>query len=180
MRRYALTQHEFLLVPGGLSYRKNAPLIAAAWTLIRNRIPNLQLVVFGQSDPFWKGRLEAIDNSVRILGYLDDDEIRALFGAAAAVWFPSRYEGFGIPVLESMACGTPVVASNASALPEVAGDAAVLVSPMDPEGHAEAIVELCVKPSKHEEYVQRGFRHATKFRANTVVKQFGDLIHELS
>ena len=76
---------------------------------------------------------------MRLLGFVDDAALHALYAHAAVVWFPSRYEGFGLPVLEAMAAGTPVVASDASSLPEIAGQAALLVSPDRAEAHVAAI-----------------------------------------
>src|ERR1039458_1206409 len=180
MRRHALRRGEFLLIPGGLCYRKNAPLIINAWPLIREKIPDLQLVVFGQSEPGWKEKLEAIDSSVKVLGYRADNEIRVLYGAALAVWFPSRYEGFGIPVLEAMACGTPVVASKTTAVPEVAGQAAILMQPHDACGHAEAILELCSKASLHNDYARRGLQRAAEFRADRVATKFEEMVRSIA
>ena len=89
--------------------------------------------------------------------------MRALYHAAAVVWFPSRYEGFGLPVLEAMACGAPVVASNAAALPEVAGDAALLLSPDDRGGHIEAVRAMATGGGLAARYRARGPERARKF-----------------
>jgi glycosyltransferase involved in cell wall biosynthesis len=179
LRKRSLNR-EFVFVPGGLWYRKNAPLIVAAWPLIKAKLPDTQLVVGGTSDPLWIEKLQAVDRSASALGYLDDEELRALYGAARAVWFPSRYEGFGIPVVEAMACGVPVVASHAAAVPEVAGQAAVLLSPDDAGSHAEAIVSLCSSASLREDYAGRGRARAEEFRRDRVVGKFGALLRSIA
>ena len=79
------------------------------------------------------------------------------------VWFPSRYEGFGLPVIEAMACGTPVVASNASSLPEIAGEAALLVPPDDVEAHLQAICAVLTDSTLHADLAQRGRIRARGF-----------------
>ena len=98
-----------------------------------------------------------------MLGFVPDEGLRALYGAARVVWFPSRYEGFGLPVVEAMACGTPVVTSRASSLPEIAGDAALLAPPDSAQAHVEAIDALLCDGSLHAELVRRGQARACEF-----------------
>ena len=80
-----------------------------------------------------------MEDAVRFPGFIDDDDLPAVYQGAELVVFPSLYEGFGLPLLEAMACGVPVVASNTSALPEVAGGAAMLVDPLDVDALARAV-----------------------------------------
>jgi len=86
-----------------------------------------------------------------------------LLSDAAAFLFPSEYEGFGLPVLEAMACGSPVITTNVSSLPEVGGDAAIYVSPKNPEQLAVEIVRLLNSESLRNEYIQKGFEQVKKF-----------------
>lgn len=101
---------------------------------------------------------------VRVLGHVDGDELRALYSAAAVFVFPSLYEGFGLPVLEAMACGLPVVASDRTALPEVVGDAGVLADPEEPEAFAGAVLELLEDGERRAELRERGLERAGGFR----------------
>jgi len=96
-------------------------------------------------------------------GVVDDDRLIELYRQAAAFVFPSRYEGFGLPVLEAMACGCPVISSNASSLPEVTGDAALLVEPSDVEGVARALVRVLSDSDLAHDLRARGPARAAQF-----------------
>ena len=131
----------YVLFVGAIQPRKD-PLTAVR--ALRHLDPDLHLVMAGPHKlAVADVRREAADaglaDRVHLLGYVDDDELASLYRGAACLVMPSRYEGFGLPVLEAMASGTPVVAARASALPEVAGDAAVLVDPGDPEALADGV-----------------------------------------
>jgi glycosyltransferase involved in cell wall biosynthesis len=100
---------------------------------------------------------------VHFLGYVPDSDLPLLYGAAEVFVFPSLHEGFGLPLLEAMACGTPVVASTRGSLPEVAGEAALLVEPDPPEALAEGIYRLITDAALRGEYRQRGLQRAQAF-----------------
>ncbi|MDQ3896402.1 MAG: glycosyltransferase, partial [Actinomycetota bacterium] len=104
-----------------------------------------------------------IADDVVLTGLVSDDELAALYNGATVVVHPSRYEGFGLPVIEAMHCGTPVVTTNASSLPEVAGEAAVLVDPDNPLGFAEAVQELYDDPARRVALAERGLDRVTRF-----------------
>lgn len=158
-----LANRRFVLLPGGLHFRKNAELVLEAWPLLRDRYPDLTLAVVNHSDAYYVERTRSFGERFRNLGFVSDEGLRALYSAAELVWFPSRYEGFGLPVIEAMACGTPVVTSRASSLPEIAGDAALLAPPDSPRVHVEAIESLLESGSARAEFVGRGLRRAQQF-----------------
>jgi glycosyltransferase involved in cell wall biosynthesis len=110
-------------------------------------------------------RLENITNHNRIffLGWVDLDDLVALYNLAHAFVFPSLYEGFGIPLLEAMACGCPILSSTAGAIPEIAEDAAVLVDPYDVDAIANGIVKIATDAKCRSSLQQRGFRRVEQF-----------------
>lgn len=163
LERLGLAETPFILVPGGLHYRKNAELILTAYPLLARRFPDLKVVVVNHSDAAYVARAARQGANLRMLGFVDDDALHALYSAAQLVWFPSRYEGFGLPVVEAMACGTPVVASNASSLPEICGNAALLVAPDDPEAHVVAIDRMLSDPGLSASLAEAGRQRAAGF-----------------
>lgn len=158
-----LDKQLFVLVPGGLHFRKNADLILSAWPQLKSLQPDLKLVVVNHSNPAYASQLQALDPTVQIAGFVSDEALHALYSAAAVVWFPSRYEGFGLPVLEAMASGTAVVTSNASSLPEIAGNAAVLVDPGAAAKHTEAIDHLLRNEDIRHDLERLGRARASRF-----------------
>jgi glycosyltransferase involved in cell wall biosynthesis len=97
-------------------------------------------------------------------GYVADADLPALYAGADLFVYPSLYEGFGLPPLEAMACGTPVVTSNVSSLPEVVGDAAVTVDPLDERALAEALESLLLDPARRMQLSSAGLARAAEFR----------------
>ena len=163
LNELGLADRPFVLVPGGLHFRKNAELILEAWPLIKSLHPDLVLAIVNHSNPEYVERAKFLGGSLRVLGFVPDDALRALYSAAQVVWFPSRYEGFGLPVVEAMACGAPVVASRGSSLPEIAGDAALLASPHRPKDHVDALHNLLSDESLRREFANRGRNRASHF-----------------
>jgi glycosyltransferase involved in cell wall biosynthesis len=94
---------------------------------------------------------------------VSDEDLVGLYRAADCFVYPSRYEGFGFPPLEAMACGTAVISSNRTSLPEVVGDAGVLVDPDDVDAIERALSELLSSPERRAELVERGYRRAAEF-----------------
>lgn len=165
-----LTGRRYVLAPGGLHHRKNAELILSAWPHIARTNPDVFLVIANHCDPFYADRGAALERVV-MTGHVWDDELCSLYKSAAAVWFPSRYEGFGLPVLEAMASGSPVLASDSSALPEVAGNAALLAPPGDALKHVEAMNSLLHDESARSEFIEKGIRRAAGFRWSNAARQ---------
>jgi len=140
---------------GTIEPRKNLARLVEAWRLLDGQ---LGLTLVGGEG--WGDRPDLADPRIQRLGYVPDDDLGSLYRAASVLVYPSLYEGFGIPVIEAMACGTPVVASAHPSLDEACGDAAVRVDPLDPEAIAEGIREAL---ARRDELVARGLVHAARF-----------------
>jgi len=176
--RQGLAGKRYVLVPGGLHYRKNAELILRAWPVLEERVRDLALVVSGHCDPELVARAQAL-TSVHMTGFVDDDELCALYHGAQAVWFPTRYEGFGLPVVEAMACGTAVVASNSSSIPEIAGKDAILVNPESLEENVDAIESILNDSSLRERLGAQGRKRAAEFTWPRAAAQLHELYSSL-
>lgn len=155
-------ERPYVLAVGTLQPRKN---LEAALDAFERMDTDLRLVIAGSrgwSDDDLVRRVRASKAADRIVltGRVGDEELADLYRGAECLVFPSRYEGFGLPPLEAMACGTPVVAAHAASLPEVLGDAALLVDPDDPAALAAAVSEAI---ARRDELVQRGRAHAARF-----------------
>ena len=159
-----IADRPFVLVPGGLHHRKNADLILDAWPHIHGRNPDLSLVIINHSNPMYLDRANALGPSLVMAGYQEEEPLVALYNAAQLVWFPTRHDGFGMPVIEAMACGAPVISSNTSAIPEVAGGAALLLPPENMADHIDAITALIGDVPAQEHLRQLGRARAEHFR----------------
>ena len=167
-RRFGLSTERFILFVGGADPRKNHQALLKAYTLQSARLGDWRLVLVGDvrhrfGDLQQTARTLGLEHRVVCTGRLPIEDIRLLYANADLFVFPSLYEGFGMPVLEAMACGAPVITSNRTALPEVAGDAAVLVDPEDADELAEAIVRVLETSSLRAELKERGFKRAKQF-----------------
>jgi len=166
--RYSLPER-FILFVGSLEKRKNLLRLLEAYNRLSAWSGRWHLVIVGARN-FWKSTpvtqtVEKLNlrSCVQFTGYIAEDDLPALYNAADLFVFPSLYEGFGLPPLEAMACGTPVVCSNAASLPEVVGDAAIMVDPYDVEGLAEAMLRVLTDASLREELRERGLERAKQF-----------------
>ena len=175
-----LTNRPYILFPGGLHYRKNADLLLHAWPILSERRRDLMLVVAGHCDPLLKARGEALGQSVRFTGFVEDDELHALYHGARAVWFPSRYEGFGLPVLEGMASGSAVVASNTTSIPEIAGDAALLVDPTSVSQNVDTLDAIVEDSALRGRCIAAGRIHAQKFTWDASAARLHELYSSLT
>lgn len=166
--RYGLVQRPYLLYIGTVQPRKNLARVIEALANVLAAGYDLDLVLAGKrgwlSEPIERRASElGIADRVRFTGYVADADLPALLAGALAFVFPSLYEGFGIPVLEAMACGAPVITSTISSLPEVAGDAALLVDPLDPHAIAAAIMRVHDDAALRADLRQRGLARARQF-----------------
>jgi alpha-1,3-rhamnosyl/mannosyltransferase len=167
---YALRTTHYVLYLGSNKPHKNLVRLIEAWGIAHRTsyITDYTLIIAGAWDaryPAARQRAEALGLADRIvfLGPVAEADLPALYHGAALFVFPSLYEGFGLPVLEAMACGTPVVCSNTSSLPEVAGDAALQVDPLDVDALAAAIGRVLGDAALADDMRQRGLRQAARF-----------------
>ncbi len=167
--KYGLPDH-YILYLGSNKPHKNLVRLVQAWQVanLKSQIPNLKLVIAGH----WDNRCpearqfveeQGLQDQVVLAGPVNEADLPALYSGAELFAFPSLYEGFGLPVLEAMACGTPVVCSNTSSLPEVAGDAVIRVDPLDTEALAEAIGRALADQALRQDLRARGLAQAAQF-----------------
>jgi glycosyltransferase involved in cell wall biosynthesis len=168
-RRKFELQHPFIFSVGTLEPRKNhLGLIKAFYEAQKSRKGPAMLAIAGGKGWMYEEtqRLIAelkLENKVRFLGRVSESELITLYSLADIFAFPSFFEGFGIPPLEAMACGTPVITSNTSSLPEVAGDAALLVDPHDIHAIAQAITEVMENETLQEDLRQKGYAQVQRY-----------------
>lgn len=172
--RYGLP-NRYVLYLGGFDQRKNLPMLLHAFAQLQDRRPDVadvQLVIAGRPptadtdftpDPQRIATQLGIRESVTFPGWIDDEDKPALFSGAELFVFPSVYEGFGLPVLEAMACGTPVVTSNTSSLPEVVGGAGLTVDPSDTDALTRAMTTVLTDEERWRAMQQAGLEQASRF-----------------
>jgi glycosyltransferase involved in cell wall biosynthesis len=169
-------ERPYVVTLGTVSTRKNLGALSEAARALAER--GIELVLAGSD----RGYLRAPDVSLRRLGYVAEERLAALYAGALALVLPSRYEGFGLPCLEAMACGTPVVAARSGALPETVGDAAVLIDAGDAEGFASALLSLAGDATARERMVAAGRERAAAFpwsrTAELTDRAIGELLGE--
>ena len=173
----------YVLCVGALQPRKNIPLAIEAYAQLVGRGTECELVVAGGDRG---GRLEALDailrtrltGRVHLVGHVEDEQLPALYSAARALVFPSLYEGFGLPALEAMACGTPVIASNTTGLAEAVGDAGLTVDPLSAEELAEALRRVLTDGSLRERLIAAGHARAAEFTWARTARATADVYRE--
>jgi glycosyltransferase involved in cell wall biosynthesis len=169
--KYGIPEGDYFLALGALQPRKNfIHLIRCFFRLLCDQ-PNLSvnLVIIGATAWMYDEIFSAIGPSTHLrrrivfAGFVADEDLSAVYSGATAFLFPSSYEGFGLPPLEAMQCGTPVIASNTTAIPEVIGDAGLLVDPKDTESLCQAMLELLTNEELRHQLSQKGFMRSRKF-----------------
>jgi len=164
----------YVLTLGSNEPHKNLTRLLDAWNRLAAH-EGARLVVAGHENPRYRATRALIDardlaRDVAVLGDVDDDELPALLSGATMLVHPSLAEGFGLTVLEAMACGTPVVCSHAGALPELVGDAAVVVAPTDAEGIGDAVRRVLRDTGLREELRTRGLARSADFSWRTTAE----------
>ena len=187
--RYGIAPR-FILYFGGCDLRKNVPRLIESYARLPAALrKEYQLVIAGRymhlghplyPDPRQTVQRLGLDGRVVFTGQVREQDKAPLFSAATVFVFPSLYEGFGIPVLEAMACGTPVVTSDSSALPEVVGDAGLLVDPYDTDAISGGVRALLEDQARREDLARRGLERARLFTWHQVAEQTLRVYREIS
>lgn len=178
-------QQDYICSVGTIEPRKNLVTLIEAFGILRQRrqFQGQLLIAGGQG---W-GRTNICramlkwglgEKDIKLLGHVPEEDMPVLYSGAKAFVFPSFYEGFGLPLLEAMACGCPVVASNTSSIPEVVGEAGILVDPHQAVEFADAIIQLRADPGLRAAIIQKGFQRVVQFSWTAAAKQTLALLRE--
>jgi glycosyltransferase involved in cell wall biosynthesis len=171
--RLALPER-YVVAVGTLEPRKNLPRVIAAWQRVRTLHRDAKLVLVGMTPAHCVDEMQRLvgnDPTIIRAGYVADEDLPAVYGGAEMAVYASIYEGFGLPVLEAMACGTPVVCSNNTALPEVAGTAAILVDPLNVDDIATGLDRGLSQPSVRGLLSEQGLIRAREFNWDRVATE---------
>jgi glycosyltransferase involved in cell wall biosynthesis len=188
MERYQI-QYPYLLYAGNIRRHKNIPRLVEAFAVVREQLAShpvyreLRLVIIGDNISEYPSVRQAVIRSraehvVRFLGFVPFETLRCFYQSAAAFVFPSRYEGFGLPPLEAMACGAPVVTSNVSSLPEVVDDAAILVNPENVFDIVRGIRDALLDEEVRADLIRKGRERAARFSWSRTARQVLEIYEE--
>ncbi|HTP10293.1 MAG TPA: glycosyltransferase family 1 protein [Anaerolineae bacterium] len=183
---------EYVLYLGGCDARKNVETLLQVYTWAQDTLSESYPLVFAGGLPdrhdefFHDPRVIAkqidVEDVVRFIGHVAEEDKVALYQQARAFLYPTLYEGFGLPALEALACGVPVVGSNASSVPEIVGDAGILVEPKDARAMAGALIAVCTEDSLHDELSERALKQAARFSwercARETVAAYESVMHK--
>ena len=159
----------FIFFIGTIQPRKNIPTLLRAYRVLRDRYKRREKLVLAGSKGWLFDEVDQtikdlkLERDVILIGRVGDAEVNYLYNAAGMLVYPSFYEGFGLPPLEAMTCGTPVIVSKIKVMPEVVGDAALLIDPHDEEDLAVAMKRLLVDIDLRSELIAKGLKRAAKF-----------------
>lgn len=155
------TEKEYFLGVSSLDARKNFKGLIEAFLKLNH--PSIKLYIIGDKNNAFKHIDVITDERIKFLGRVTDEELISYYSGALAFIYPSFYEGFGLPLLEAMACGTPVITSNLSSMPEVCGDAAMYVDPYDVEDIANKLQIVLEDEVLQRVLIDKGLIHVQKF-----------------
>ena len=182
--KHGLEQVRYVLSVGTVQPRKNYSRVIEALSETRRRGQDLHYVIAGGSGWLEDEMLRTIERTamndyVHLLGLVEDRDLPALYSGARMLAMVSLYEGFGLPVLEAMACGTPVITSNLSSLPEVGGDAAMLVDPYNTGAIRDAILMLERDDAKRAQLMEAGLQRVERFSWTQAARRLGSIYDEM-
>ncbi|MCH7658769.1 MAG: glycosyltransferase family 4 protein [Bacteroidetes bacterium] len=176
---------DYFVYAGTLHPRKNIPALLKAFEDFKKETgSDMKLVLAGKDlfrTPGMKKKLKHMNyrNDVILTGRVSAKDMHSIISSATAMTFVSHYEGFGIPVLESMQCGVPVIASNVTSIPEVAGDAALYINPSKPETITAAMKKIIIDIKLRENLIKKGFVQSRKFSWDKTAKTFWESIEKV-
>jgi glycosyltransferase involved in cell wall biosynthesis len=183
-RRYALPDR-FLLCLGIVEPRKNILTVLQALPEVRAHISDIRLVIAGPKG--WRIgallkeiRSREMENALLYIGEVEEEDLPAVYTLASLFLFPSQYEGFGLPVIEAMACGVPVICSNTSSMPEIAGDAALFAPPNNASEWARLIGYMLESPKVRDGQRRKGLDRASRFTWDETAQGFLDVSRALA
>ncbi|MBI1821794.1 MAG: glycosyltransferase family 4 protein [Nitrospirae bacterium] len=167
-QKFKFEKEKYVLFAGTIEPRKNVKTLVQAFAKKENIRKTHCLVLAGGAG--WKYDelkelilKEKLGKEICVTGYISNDELRILYSHASCFVFPSIYEGFGMPPLEAMACGTPVICSNVSSLPEVVGEAAITLDPFDVDGFSDSIEKIINNKNLRKEMIEKGYQRVKQF-----------------
>ena len=170
---------KYILFLGSIQPRKNLEGLMRAWSRINEKFKDTWLVVAGDSGRVFRSVKFFADERIRFLNYVPDEDLPALYANAELFVLPSFDEGFGLPALEAMACGTPVIVSDGGALPETVGDAGFIFRLEEPDGLAQAI-EICLSDENlRESLIEKGLARVKMFSWQSTADLIWNTLNEL-
>jgi len=182
--QYEIPVAPFIFFVGSLRRKKNLSLLLDSFEDLVKGGSSMNLVMAGIRNTAWPDLVERIEKQplkgrVFLPGYLSDRNLNFFYNMAEIMAYPSMFEGFGLPPLEAMACGTPVVTTSGGAIPEIVGDAAIIVDPLDTKAMTQSFAKLHEDPLFGAEYVRRGFLTVKKFTWRKAAEAYLDLYKSL-
>jgi glycosyltransferase involved in cell wall biosynthesis len=179
--KYEIKSAQYLLVVGECRSYKNTAAVIQAFSLLN--LKDINMVIVGKLNKSDKDihsvpRNLGVQDRVKFLGYVPDEDLATLYQGAKAFIFPSLYEGFGIPLLEAMACGCPIAASNTSSIPEVCGSAAVYFDPHNIDDMAKTISNLLTSESLQSKCRRLGLERVKSFSSSALSRSVLNLCYE--
>lgn len=165
IQKYGLGSGPYVLYVGGFESRKNLPVLFRAFAILRQKMPTAELILIG---PPHRGASNGLvtgipNDNCHFLGYVPEEDLAKIYNLATVFVMPSKLEGFGLPVLEAMACGCPVIASSEAALPELMADAGILFDPDDASQLADSIFHVLAQSTIRYQMAERSLERAKGF-----------------
>ncbi|MBM7558082.1 glycosyltransferase involved in cell wall biosynthesis [Halanaerobacter jeridensis] len=178
------TGEEYLLYVGNIKPYKNISRLLKALAKVKKYNKDIKLIIVGKRDDGYDEVFDImeehnLEDNVSFTGFVSNEDLLLLYNAATAFVFPSLYEGFGLPPVEAMACGTPVVATNTSAVPEVVDDAAVKFNPYDVNEMAKSIIDVLDNKKLQQKLSKNGLKRAEKFSWKKTAKETLEVYKEV-